>query len=279
MGVGGGGVDDLEDPLAQDPQVLWRRGRWLGRAATARPWVRPRPRRPRAARRPPARSPRPGRPAPRPAASARRTGSCWSVSRAWASLRSRCAAARVGLVWWAHQFAVLVAPDSSPTRLVSAWAATRSFSSATRASAGSARAVSTGFPRRSSTTWTGRPASSSSSCDLGSSDRDRVSPMPGRCGAGHGSIQALDHRQFGVGFLCITGVCGHGPVTEFGDCPQASFPLYYRGFEARPRAASHLNHRAPPSARARPQVGVVPIGANLRPEAGLSRARSGEANP
>ncbi len=37
--------------------------------------------------------------------------------------------------WWAHQFAVLVAPDASPIWFFSPWAATRSFSSATRASA------------------------------------------------------------------------------------------------------------------------------------------------
>ena len=140
VGVRGGRVDDLEDPLAQDPQVLasWSRA-WSsshccafgatqasassGRASTAltitAAWST----------------------SSSPAASAVRTGSCSSVSRALASLRSRWVAARVVLVWWAHQFAVEVAPASSPILLFSPWATTRSSSSATLALTGSADSV------------------------------------------------------------------------------------------------------------------------------------------
>ena len=79
-----------------------------------------------------------------PAARAARTGSwppswppscapSWVVPRAVARLILRCASARVWRVWVAHQAAVEVAPESSPTWVVSAWAATRSSSSAIRA--------------------------------------------------------------------------------------------------------------------------------------------------
>ena len=61
--------------------------------------------------------------------------------------------------------------------------------------------------------------------DLAGSDRDRVSPMPGRCGVGHGSIQASSTDSRGSESGVVHRPSGHGRVT--------TFPLYYRGFEAR----------------------------------------------
>ena len=72
-----------------------------------------------------------------------------------------------------------------------------------------------------------------------------------------------DHRHFRVGFLCTTGVWGHGRVTVSAGCPQASFPLYYKGFEDRPLAllAPQPAVASSVSDPSRPQVGGLPIGA------------------
>ncbi len=132
-----------------------------------------------------------------PAASARRTGSCASVSSALASLTTRWVAARVVLVVWAHQFAVEVAPESSPILFFSPWAATRSFELRDPG-------LQTGQFRQSRSRLFGahRPSRDLGQtvqhlAHLGGSDRDRVSPMPGRCGVGHGSIPAATTDSHG----------------------------------------------------------------------------------
>ena len=70
----------------------------------------------------------------RPSASATRVGSNAPDPNAAPSRVLRCAAARVCFVACAHQFAVLVAPESASTSTVWPWWATRSCSSAIRAS-------------------------------------------------------------------------------------------------------------------------------------------------
>ena len=125
---------------------------------------------------------------------------------------------------------------------------------------GSVGPASCGFPHHSSTRSTDRRASSRSSSISRSSDRDRVSPMPGRCGAGHGSIQAAPPTIRGRNPVHNRGLrsrSGNG----LGGLSTGEFPALPQGF--RGSSLALLAPQPPPVPYpSRPQVGVVPIGAH-----------------